>query len=69
MARVVDPRNLPDPKVYIPGLKPPVFEFMPCDDSDPAEADTFNRMINFVIRIPPPQQSEMKVLLLDTNVF
>jgi hypothetical protein len=45
MATVVDPYNLPDPKVCIPGLKPPVFEFTPSDDSEPAEADAFNRMI------------------------
>jgi hypothetical protein len=35
MAKVVDPHDLPDPKVCIPGLKPPVFEFTPSDDSDP----------------------------------
>ena len=45
MAKVVDPQNLPDPKVCIPGLKPPVLEFVACDDSDPAEADAFNSMI------------------------
>ncbi|MGA2591371.1 MAG: hypothetical protein ABSH32_15740 [Bryobacteraceae bacterium] len=45
MAKVVDPHNLPDPKVCIPGLKPPVLEFVPCDDGDPAEADAFNRMV------------------------
>jgi hypothetical protein len=45
MAKVVDPRELPDSKVCIPGLKPPVREFAPSDDSDPAEADAFNRMI------------------------
>jgi hypothetical protein len=45
MAKVVDPRNLPDPRARIPGLKPPVFEFTPCDDSDASEADAFNKMI------------------------
>ncbi|MGO4880775.1 MAG: hypothetical protein ACLP59_08140 [Bryobacteraceae bacterium] len=45
MAKVVDPHNLPDPKVFIPGLKPAVLEFTPCDDGDPVEADEFNRMI------------------------
>jgi hypothetical protein len=45
MARIVDPRQLPDPKIRIPGLKPPVREFTPSDDSDPSEADAFNRMI------------------------
>jgi hypothetical protein len=45
MAKVVDPRELPDSKICIPGLKPPVREFSPSDDSDPSEADAFNRMI------------------------
>ena len=45
MAKVVDPRKLPDQKVSIPGLKPAVREFTPSDDSDPSEADAFNRMI------------------------
>jgi hypothetical protein len=45
MAKVVNPRELPDSKVSIPGLKPPVREFAPSDDSDPTEADAFNRMI------------------------
>jgi hypothetical protein len=37
--------TLPDSKISIPGLKPPVRESAPCDDSDPPEADAFNRMI------------------------
>ena len=45
MAKVVDPRKLPDSKACIPGLKPPVREFVPSDDGDPSEADAFNRMI------------------------
>jgi hypothetical protein len=45
MAKVVDPRTLPDTKACIPGLKPPVREFVPSDDSDPSEVDAFNRMI------------------------
>jgi hypothetical protein len=45
MAKVVDPRELPDSKIFIPGLKPPVSEFAPSDDGDPSEADAFNRMI------------------------
>jgi hypothetical protein len=36
---------LPDSKIRIPGLKPPVREFAPSDPSDPSEADAFNRMI------------------------
>jgi hypothetical protein len=45
MAKVVDPRNLPDQKVPIPGLKPPVRDFNPVDDGDPSEVDRFNAMI------------------------
>jgi hypothetical protein len=45
MAKIVDPHNLPDPKVCIPGLKPSVTEFVACDDGDPSEDDAFNRMI------------------------
>jgi len=45
MAGIVNPDDLPDPKVPIPGLRLPVLEFTPCDNSEPAEADTFNRMI------------------------
>jgi hypothetical protein len=43
--RFVDPHKLPEPKAGIPGLKPPVREFDPSDDTDPAEADAFNQMI------------------------
>jgi hypothetical protein len=45
MAKVVDPRELPDSNICIPGLKPPVHEFAPSDDSEPSEADAFTRMI------------------------
>ena len=45
MAKVVDPRNLPDKPNAIPGIKPPVRDFAPVDDGDPAEVDAFNRMI------------------------
>jgi hypothetical protein len=54
MAKVVDPQNLPDPKVYIPGLKPPVLEFIPRDDSEPSEADAFNRMTTRELRNQNP---------------
>jgi hypothetical protein len=37
MAKVVDPRNLPDQKVFIPGLKPPGRDFDLSDDGDPSE--------------------------------
>jgi hypothetical protein len=45
MANVVNPRSLPGPKVFIPGLKPPVRDFAPSDDGDPSEVDAFNKMI------------------------
>ena len=45
MAKIVDPRSLPDQMILIPGLKPPVREFAPSDDSDPSEVDAFNQMI------------------------
>ena len=45
VAKIVDPRNLPDPKMSIPGLKPPVQDFTPVDDGDPSEVDRFNAMI------------------------
>lgn len=45
VAKIVDPHKLPEPKAGIPGLKPPVREFDPSDDTDPSEADRFNEMI------------------------
>jgi hypothetical protein len=45
MAKVVDARNLPDHKGFIPGLKPPVPDFAPSDDGDPTEVDAFNATI------------------------
>jgi hypothetical protein len=45
MAKVVDPQQLHDSRVSIPGLKPPIREFWPVDDGDPAEVDAFNHMI------------------------
>jgi hypothetical protein len=45
MAKLVDPRNLPSQKAAIPGLKPPVRNFTPTDDADPAQVDAFNQMI------------------------
>ena len=45
MAKVVNPRALPDPEVSIPGLKPPVRDFSPSDDAAPSEVDAFIEMI------------------------
>jgi hypothetical protein len=46
MAKVVDPRHLPDAREFIPGLKPAVREFSPVDDGDPSEVDVFIQMID-----------------------
>jgi hypothetical protein len=45
MANLVDPRNLPNREVSIPGLKEPIKTFSPSDDADPSEVDRFNAMI------------------------
>jgi hypothetical protein len=45
MAKVVDPRKLPDASMCPPGLKPPVQDFTTLDDGDPAEVDAFLQMI------------------------
>jgi hypothetical protein len=58
MARVVDPRNLPDQKVFIPGLKPPVRDFAPSDDGDPSDVDAFNDMIRKLRNQPSETQTD-----------
>jgi hypothetical protein len=45
MAKLLDPSNLPSQKAPLPGMKPPVRDFAPTDDGDPAEVDAFNEMI------------------------
>ena len=60
MAKVVDPRNLPDTRVFIPGLKPPVQDFSPSEDGDPSEVDDFNRMIRELRNQSPAVRAEMK---------
>ena len=45
LAKVVNPRNLPSQEVPFPHMKPAVLEFVPTDDGDPAEVDSFNEMI------------------------
>jgi hypothetical protein len=57
MAKVVDPRNLPDQKVFISGLQPPVRDFAPSDDSDPSEVDAFNQLIRKLRNQPPEIQT------------
>jgi hypothetical protein len=58
MAKVVNPRTLPEPKVFIPGLKPPVRDFVPSDDGDPAEVDAFIAMIRELRHQSPAAQSD-----------
>jgi hypothetical protein len=61
MARIVGPRVLPDSHVTIPGLKPPVREFVPSDDGDAREVDAFNQMIRELrIQSPAVPPSEAK---------
>ena len=57
MAKVVDPRSLPDQKLSIPGLKPPVWEFEPSDEVDPTEVDAFNHMIRELRSLNPASQN------------
>jgi hypothetical protein len=45
MAKLLDPSNLLSQKAPLPGMKPPVRDFAPTDDGDPAEVDAFNEMI------------------------
>ena len=58
MAKVVDPRRLPDPGISIPGLKPPVRDFPPVDDGDPSAVDAFNKMIRELRDQNPADQPE-----------
>jgi hypothetical protein len=60
MAKVVDPRRLPDPRVIIPGLKPPVREFSPVDDCDPSEVDAFIDMIRELRNQSPAVRSNVR---------
>ena len=57
MAKVVDPRSLPDQTLLIPGLKAPVWEFEPSDEVDPTEVDAFNHMIRELRRQNPESQN------------
>ena len=45
MAKLVDPRTMPDSATFIPGLKPAVREFAPTDDADPSEVDEFIQLV------------------------
>jgi hypothetical protein len=64
MATVVDPRNVPDSKIFISGLKPPVREFAPSDDSNPTEADAVNRMIRELRNQSPASTDKREELAL-----
>jgi hypothetical protein len=60
MAKVVDPRSLPDQLISIPGFKPPVCEFAPSDDNDPSEVDAFNQMIRELRNQSPAARPDAK---------
>jgi hypothetical protein len=60
MAKVIDPRELPDTRVRIPGLKPPVRKFVPADSSDPSEVDAFNQMIRELRKQSPATRPDVK---------
>jgi hypothetical protein len=60
MAKIVDPRGLPDEVISIPGLKPPVREFIPSDDSDPSEVEAFNQMIRELRNQSPAARPDTK---------
>jgi hypothetical protein len=60
MAKVVDPHKLPDPEICIPGLKPPVLEFAPADDSDPSEVGAFNPMIRELRNLRPASRAAVR---------
>ncbi|HEX4593852.1 MAG TPA: hypothetical protein VH157_06240 [Bryobacteraceae bacterium] len=45
MAKVIDPRALPNRTITVPGFKPAVSDLVPLDDSDPREVDEFNQMV------------------------
>jgi hypothetical protein len=60
MAKAVDPRELPDPEIRIPGLKLAVREFAPFDDSDPSEVDAFNQMIRELRNLRPASRPAVK---------
>jgi hypothetical protein len=59
MAKIVDPRTLPDRKVDIPGLKPPITQFPTIEGLTDKEVDDFNRMIR-ELRGHKPKQSQAK---------
>ena len=56
----MDPRRLADTGIAIPGLKPPVWDFVPADDGDPSEVDAFNQMIRELRDQNPAAQPEPK---------
>lgn len=60
MAKVVDPRNLPDSRVSIPGLKAAVRDFSPSDDGDQSEVDAFNQMIRELRNQSPAARVDLR---------
>ena len=47
-------------KLAIPGLKPPVRDFVPSDDGDPSEVDAFINMIREFRRQGPPTHADAR---------
>jgi hypothetical protein len=61
MAKLLDPQKLPSQRQPPPGMKAPVRQFEPTDDSNPAEVDAFNRMIREIRNnnpAPDPAENE-----------
>jgi hypothetical protein len=46
--------------VAIPGLKPPVRDFVPSDDGDPSEVDAFIKMIREFRRQGPATHADAR---------
>jgi hypothetical protein len=60
MAKIIDWKDIPDRKVDIPGLKPPIKEFVTCPDLTQEETDEFNRMIRELRGHPPKPRQDQK---------
>ena len=58
MAKLVDPGNLPERDVSIPGLKPAIQSFTLSDDADPSEVDRFNTMVRQLRDQSPATQAD-----------
>lgn len=52
---VVDPKELPERAVPVPGAKPPVYSLPYQDRGYPDEVDAFRKVIREIRRHPPAQ--------------